>query len=61
MVCNQQFLKQVFDAVCDQDDWKAPIQCSTDAYCLKTVVKAIKWFTGTVPEVRSVTLGGIFQ
>lgn len=45
-------LKQVFDKVCDQDDWKAPIAVWVPGEAVMPVVAAIEFMTATHPSVQ---------
>ena len=44
-------LTEVFNKVCDQTDWKAPIEVFTTGEGVTTIVRAIEFFTATHPKV----------
>ena len=45
-------LKQVFDKVCDPDDWRAPIAVWAAGEAVLPVVAAIEFMTATHPRVQ---------
>ena len=44
-------LRKVFDAICDPDDWRAPIAVSVSGEAVLPVVAAIEFYTATNPSV----------
>jgi len=45
-------LRAAFDAVCDPDDWKAPIAAWVTGEAVLAVCEAIRFFTATEPRVE---------
>jgi hypothetical protein len=44
-------LREVFDTVCDPEDWKAPIAITAIGEHVLPIVTAIEFFTATAPNV----------
>ena len=48
---SEEALKAAFDAVCNPDDWKAPIGAYVMGEDVGVTVKAIQFYTATTPAV----------
>ena len=44
-------LRRTFDAICDPDDWRAPIAVWVQGEAVQQVVAAIAFFTATTAQV----------
>ena len=44
-------LREAFDAVCDPDDWKAPLCASVRGEAVMVAVAAIEFYVGETPKV----------
>ena len=53
----QDQLSEAFDAVRDQDDWRAPICVEVQGDEVIIVIEAIKHFTGTISDVTQLRDG----
>lgn len=45
-------LEKVFNRVCDEDDWRAPISAVCKGECVSVTVAAIRFYTATNPKVN---------
>lgn len=53
-------LKNVFDCLCDHDDWKRPIRASIHANLLPTALVAVEFFTATKAKIEGSDKNGRF-
>lgn len=52
-----ELLREVFDKVCDPDDWKNPIAVTVLGEFVNVTVAAIEFMTATVPSVTMLQSG----